>query len=102
MMNSRATAMPMPAPTPAVKWLFDVFELEGEVVGEVIGKVAGKTRVEDIEELEVVAVACANAEKLEVVTAAIEEEFGRIVEEVIASRKNRRDEVWQQAAIDQL
>ena len=102
MMNSRAAAMPTPAPTPAAKWLFDVVELEGEVVGEMVGKVAGKTDVEDIEELEVVTVVSADAEKLDVVTAAIEEEFGRIVEEMIAARENTRDEVWQQSARVQL
>lgn len=93
MIISRAAAMPMPAPTPAAKWLFDVVELEGEAVGEVVGEVAGRIGVEDTEELEVVVVASVDPEKLEVVTAAVEEEFGRIVEEVIAAREKTRDEV---------
>ena len=97
MINSRAAAMPMPAPKPAAKWLFDVVELEGEAVGEMVGKVAGKVGVENTTELEAVVVASVDAEKLEVVTAAVEEEFGRIVEEVIAAREKMRDEVSQQS-----
>ena len=106
MINSRAAAMPMPASKPAAKWLFDMVELEGEVVGEVAGKIVGETvgkpgakrGVEDTEELEVVVVAPVNSEKLEAVTAAVEEEFGRIVDEVIAAREKMRDEVAQQFA----
>ena len=97
MINSRAAAMPIPTPKPAAKWLFDVVELEGEAVGEMVGKVAGKVGVENTTELEALVVASVDAEKLEVVTAAVEEEFGRIVEEVIAAREKTRDEVWQQS-----
>ena len=120
--NSRAAPMPTPAPTPAAKWLVDAFELggeaegkvegemegemEGEVEGEADGKVAGKTvgkgRVEDTKELEVVIVAPVDAEKLEVVTATLEEEGGRLVEEVIAAREKIRDEVSQQFASERL
>ncbi|KAK0507332.1 hypothetical protein JMJ35_010370 [Cladonia borealis] len=110
--------MPTPAPTPAAKWLVDAFELggeaegkvegemEGEVEGEADGKVAGKTvgkgGIEDTKELEVVVVASVDAEKLEVVTATLEEEGGRLVEEVIAAREKIRDEVSQQFARERL
>ncbi len=102
MRNSRAAAMPMPAPTPAAKWLVDAGKVEGEMEGkakgEVAGKIVGKGRVEDTKELEVVVVASIDAEKLEVVTATLEEEFGRSVDEVIAAREKMRDEVSQQFA----
>ena len=114
MRNARAAAMPMPAPTPAAKWLVDACEpegevdgevegevegnVEGEVEGEVVGKPMGKGGVEDTEELEVVVVASVDAEKLEVVTATLEEEGGRLVEEVIAAREKIRDAVSQQFA----
>ena len=116
--NSRAAPMPTPAPTPAAKWLVDAFELggeaegkvegemEGEVEGEADGKVAGKTvgkgGVEDTKELEIVVVAPVDAENLEVVTATLEEEGGRLVEEVIAAREKIRDEVSQQFARERL
>ena len=54
MRNSRAAAMPMPAPTPAAKWLVGVCEVEEEVVGEVAGRIVGNVGVEDTRELEVV------------------------------------------------
>ena len=137
MRNSRAAAMPMPAPTPAAKWLVGVCEVEEVVEGEVACKIVGKVGVEntrelevvvvvsidveklevvvvasvdveklevvvvasvDVEELEVVVVAAVDAEKLEVVTAALGEEFGRTVEEVMAAREKIRDEVSQQSA----
>ena len=114
MRNSRAAPMPMPAPTPAAKWLVDACELEGvaegeverevegEVEGKVVGKLVGKGGVEDTEELEVVVVASVDAEKLEVVTATLEGEVGRIVEEVIAAREKMRDEVSQQSEREKL
>ena len=124
--NSKAATMPIPAPTPAAKWLVGVYEVEEEVEGEgeVAGKIVGKAGFEDARELEVVVavsidvemlevvvavpisvgklevvvVASADAEKLEVVAATLGEELGRTVEEVIAARKKIRDEVWQQSA----
>ena len=98
--------MPMPAPTPAAKWLGDACELEVDVEGEVegmvegrvVGKLVGNGGVEDTEELEVVVVDSVDVKKLEVVTATLEGEFGRLVEEVIAAREKTRDEVWQQSA----
>ena len=122
--NSKAATMPIPAPTPAAKWLVGVCEVEEEIEGEVAGKIVGKVGFEDTRELEVVVavsidvemlevvvavsinlgklevvvVASADAEKLEVVAATLGEELGRTVEEVIAARKKIRDEVWQQSA----
>ena len=112
MVNSRAVAMPMPAPTPAAKWLVDGCEgegeaegevedeVEGKVVGKLVGKLVGKGGVEVREELEVVVVASVDAEELEVVTATLEGGAGRIVEEVMAAREKIRDEVSQQCSRD--
>ena len=61
MRNSRAAATPMPAPTPAAKWLVDGCELESEaeyeLEGEVADKKVGKGGVENTKELGVVVVA---------------------------------------------
>ena len=78
MRNSRAAATPMPAPTPAAKWLVDGCEVEseaeakveaevesevgGEAEAEVAGKKVGKGGVEDTKELEVVVVASVDGE----------------------------------------
>ena len=116
--------MPMPAPTPAAKWLVDALEprgeVEGKVEGKLVGKIVGKGEVEDSKDIELVLVASVNivgeggfedskelelvvvnsfdVEKLEVVTETLEGELGRLVEEVIAAREKTRDEVWQQSA----
>ena len=116
--------MPMPAPTPAAKWLVDALERVGEVEGKVasklVGRIVGEGEVEDCKEIELVLVASVDivgkagfedfkelklvvvdsvdVEKLEVVTATLEGELGRLVEEVIAASEKTRVEVWQQSA----
>ena len=96
--NSRATAAPIPAPTPAAKWLFGFGTGEGEAEGELVGKTVGEVEVDDTTGPEVVVVAPVAPETLEVITAVLAVEFGRIVEEVIAASEKIRDEVWQQSA----
>lgn len=98
MRSSRTAAAPTPAPTPAAKWLVDLGEVEGEAEGELVGKIVGEGEVDDTKELEVVIVATVDVEKLEVVTAALAEDFGSCVEEVIAANEKIRDDVWQQSA----
>ena len=102
MSNTKAAAMPMPAPTPAPKGLIGVCEVVEEAEGETAGNVGGKLGVEDIRELEVVVAAFVVAGEFEVVTATLDEEFGRIVEEVIAASEKTRDEVSQQFARERL
>ena len=102
MRSSRTAAAPTPAPTPAAKWLVDLGKVEGEAEGELVGKIVGEGEVEDTKELEIVVVASVDAEKLEVITVALVEEFGSCVEEVIAAKEKIRDEVWQQSAREKL
>ena len=106
MRSSRTAAAPTPAPTPAAKWLVGLGkvegEAEGEAEGELVGEIVGEGEVEDTKELEVVVVASVDAEKLEVITVALAEDFGSCVEEVIAANEKIRDDVWQQSESEKL